>query len=170
VSGFEAVRQDPDKARLRVRLNCRSCSAFNEIGRVYDGDERGDLIVRCRGRGLHITDTEVTFLRTKPVYIQTEPVYTPNAPEVSDLELGTFTNSTRAKRQVARIKATPLRTVSVSRAEVPGALLEVYCLTHRMCRVRGEQIAQAVAQAGSHRVVRLPIRVFSVKLPRPPTV
>jgi hypothetical protein len=165
VSGFEPVAQDPDRARLRVRLDCRTCSDFNEVGRVYDGDEPGDLVIRGRHlRALLIGETKVTLVPTR------EPVEP--EPEHPDLKLGPFTAATMrgiTKRLVATVKADPfpLRSVSVHRAEVPGVLLEIYCLDHLMRRVWGERVAQAVAQG---HVVGLPVRVFSVKLPRPTTV
>ena len=120
MSGFEPVAKDPDGVRLRVRLDCLTCSDFNEVGRVYDGPERGDLVIRGRGRALHITDKVRLIPGAGPVYRPKQPEdYSPHYPTA------------------AVVKAAPFQTFPVRRAQVPGLLLELYCPTRRMLRVQG---------------------------------
>jgi hypothetical protein len=142
MSGFESPARDPKKAQLRVRLRCLSCSNFNEVGRVYDGDQPGDLLIRGRGRALDISGEWKFIGGDGPVGLIPDPDYP------------------------ATLKLAPMRSIAVRQAEVPSLLLEVFCKRHGMRRVRGEQIAEGVAKAlDSGRPVRVGVRIFSETLP-----
>lgn len=142
MSGFEALAEDPDLARLRVRLRCLTCKNFNEVGRVYDGDRRGDLVIRCSGRAFDTSGDWKYIGGDWPVGLVPDPDYP------------------------AVLKPAPLRNISIRQAEVRALLLEVFCMDHGRRRVRGEQIADDVARATrSGHWVKRGVRIFSEMLP-----